>query len=79
MLMESLRSHHSELDLHNTGQEHSAAVGGPGPGQPSYCTLPIFHLARNPNDPVNGLGYTSNDGHLFECRNPVVMQQAFHV
>ncbi|KAH8989296.1 hypothetical protein EDB92DRAFT_2003843 [Lactarius akahatsu] len=60
------------------GPEHSAAAAG-GPGQPSYCTLPMFHPPRNPNDPVNGLGYTSNDGHLFECRNPVVMQQAFHV
>ncbi|KAH9046371.1 hypothetical protein EDB83DRAFT_2295029 [Lactarius deliciosus] len=61
-----------------TGPEHSAAAAG-GPGQPSYCTLPMFHPPRNPNDPVTGLGYTSNDGHLFECRNPVVMQQAFHV
>ena len=64
--------------LNYTGQEHSAAAAG-GPGQPSYCTLPMFHPPRNPNDPVNGLGYTSNDGHLFECRNPIVMQQAFHV
>jgi len=41
--------------------------------------LPIFHPPKNPNDAVNGLGYISNDGHLFECNNPVVMQQAFHV
>ncbi|KAH9056526.1 hypothetical protein EDB87DRAFT_1636600 [Lactarius vividus] len=66
------------LSWRRTGPEHSAAAAG-GPGQPSYCTLPMFHPPRNPNDPVNGLGYTSNDGHLFECRNPVVMQQAFHV
>jgi len=39
----------------------------------------MFHAPRNPNDQVNGLGYISNDGHLFECNNPVVMQQAFHV
>ena len=65
-------------ELNFTGQEHSAAAAS-GPGQPSYCTLPMFHPPRNPNDPVTGLGYTSNDGHLFECRNPVVMQQAFHV
>jgi len=41
--------------------------------------LPMFHPSRNPTDPVNGLGYISNDGHLFECNNPVLMQQAFHV
>ncbi|KAI9453843.1 hypothetical protein BJY52DRAFT_1418099 [Lactarius psammicola] len=69
----------AKCDAMCPGQEHSVAVCGSGPGQPSYCTLPMFHPARNPNDPVNGLGYTSNDGHLFECRNPVVMQQAFHV
>lgn len=68
----------AKCDAMCPGQEHSAPAAG-GPGQPSYCTLPMFHPPRNPNDPVNGLGYTSNDGHLFECRNPVVMQQAFHV
>ncbi|KAI9453845.1 hypothetical protein BJY52DRAFT_1225384 [Lactarius psammicola] len=66
------------LTWRRMGQEHSTAAAA-GSGQSSYCTLPMFHPPRNPNDPVNGLGYTSNDGHLFECRNPVVMQQAFHV
>ncbi|KAI0250874.1 hypothetical protein BJV78DRAFT_526274 [Lactifluus subvellereus] len=60
-----------------SGPEHSGTAAGTG--QPSYCILPMFHSARNPNDPVDGLGYISNDGHLFECNNPVVMQQAFHV
>ncbi|KAN0136209.1 hypothetical protein V8E53_006069 [Lactarius tabidus] len=69
----------AKCDAMCPGQEHHATAGSPGPGQPSYCTLPMFHPPRNPNDPVNGLGYASNDGHLFECRNPVVMQQAFHV
>ncbi|KAI9460706.1 hypothetical protein F5148DRAFT_1276740 [Russula earlei] len=59
------------------GPEHSGTPAGTG--QPSYCTLPMFHAPRNPNDPVNGFGYISNDGHLFGCNNPVVMQQAFHV
>jgi hypothetical protein len=72
------KTNFAKCDAMCPGQEHSAAAAG-GPGQPSYCTLPMFHPPRNPNDPVNGLGYTSNDGHLFECRNPVVMQQAFHV
>ena len=39
----------------------------------------MFHPPRNPNDAVNGLGYISDDGHLFECNNPAVMQQEFHV
>ncbi|KAI0302831.1 hypothetical protein B0F90DRAFT_1809754 [Multifurca ochricompacta] len=47
--------------------------------QPSYCKLPIFHPPQNPGDPVSGRGYISNDGHLFECKNPTMMQQAFHV
>ncbi|KAI1789535.1 hypothetical protein LXA43DRAFT_892776, partial [Ganoderma leucocontextum] len=48
--------------------------------QPSYCMLPILHR-RQPLDqvPANGLGYVSNDGHAFECRNPAVLRQAFHV
>lgn len=58
---------------YSVGPEHST-----GSGQPSYCTLPIFHPPRSLDDPVDGHGYISDDGHLFEC-NPVVMQQAFHV
>ncbi|KAH9963060.1 hypothetical protein BJV74DRAFT_880022 [Russula compacta] len=57
--------------------EHSAAADAPG--QPSYCTLPLFHQPRNIHEPVEGLSYISNDGHVFECRNPVALQQAFHV
>jgi hypothetical protein len=56
------------------GPEHSGADA-----QPSYCTLPMFHPDKGANDPVDGLGYISNDGHMFSCRNPVVLQQAFHV
>ncbi|KAI0302897.1 hypothetical protein B0F90DRAFT_1935607 [Multifurca ochricompacta] len=67
----------TKCDAMCSGPEHSATAGVPG--QPSYCTLPIFHPPRNLNDPVNGPGYISNDGHVFECRNPVVLQQAFHV
>jgi len=61
----------------STGSEHSATASGAG--QPSYCTLPMFHPPRNPNDHLDGRGYISNDGHLFDCKNPVVSQQAFHV
>ncbi|KAJ7763628.1 hypothetical protein DFH07DRAFT_1059276 [Mycena maculata] len=43
---------------------------------PSYCTLPLFHPRATQ---AAGLGYLSNDGHVFNCKNPSVMQQAFHV
>ncbi|KAJ7180916.1 hypothetical protein C8R46DRAFT_595271 [Mycena filopes] len=46
------------------------------PPHPSYCTLPLFHP---PAKVAGGLGYLSNDGHVFNCKNPSVMQQAFHV
>jgi hypothetical protein len=67
------------LDLHPsyTGPEHAATEAGSG--QPSYCTLPLFHPPKRLGDAINGLGYISNDGHLFSCRSPAVLQQAFHV
>ncbi|KAG2136644.1 hypothetical protein DEU56DRAFT_356200 [Suillus clintonianus] len=60
-----------------SGPEHTATTGNAA--QPSYCTLPLFHPPMDPNNAQVGLGYVSNDGHLFSCRNPVIMQQAFHV
>jgi len=39
----------------------------------------MFHVPNSPNSAPAGLGYVSNDGHHFSCKNPVVMQQAFHV
>ncbi|KAF8548217.1 hypothetical protein OG21DRAFT_1449416 [Imleria badia] len=59
------------------GPEHTAAGGGAA--IPSYCLLPLFHAPLNANTAPAGVGYISNDGHQFACRNPVVMQQAFHV
>ncbi|KAI0246219.1 hypothetical protein BJV78DRAFT_1286673 [Lactifluus subvellereus] len=67
----------TKCDAMCSGAEHSATAATPG--QPSYCTLPMFHPPMNLNDPVTGPGYISNDGHMFECRNPVALQQAFHV
>ncbi|KAG8215603.1 hypothetical protein J3R82DRAFT_7468 [Butyriboletus roseoflavus] len=58
------------------GPEHTAASGGAA--IPSYCVLPLFHAPLNPNV-APAMGYISQDGHQFACRNPVVMQQAFHV
>jgi hypothetical protein len=54
--------------------EHAATASNPA--HPSYCTLPIFHPSAKV---AGGLGYLSNDGHVFNCKNPSVMQQAFHV
>ncbi|KAF9443582.1 hypothetical protein P691DRAFT_778790 [Macrolepiota fuliginosa MF-IS2] len=59
-----------------SGPEHTATANQPA--QPSYCTLPIFHPPHRDNTRT-GLGYVSNDGHLFPCKNPMVLQQAFHV
>ncbi|KAH8979281.1 hypothetical protein EDB92DRAFT_1980226 [Lactarius akahatsu] len=60
-----------------SGPEHLATETAPG--QPSYCTLPMFHPPQSANDPVDGVGYVSHDGHKFSCENPGVVQQAFHV
>ncbi|KAI0250890.1 CHAT domain-containing protein [Lactifluus subvellereus] len=40
----------------------------------SYVSSP-----RSPGEPVNGSGYVSSDGHLFECRSPAAKKRAFHV
>ncbi|KAG1725515.1 hypothetical protein EDB19DRAFT_1643996 [Suillus lakei] len=67
----------AKCDSMCSGPEHTAAAGNAA--QPSYCTLPLFHPPMDPNAAQVGLGYVSNDGHLFSCRNPVIMQQAFHL
>ncbi|KAJ6534677.1 hypothetical protein DFH09DRAFT_932195, partial [Mycena vulgaris] len=54
--------------------EHAGTATNPP--HPSHCTLPLFHP---PATQAAGLGYLSNDGHVFNCKNPSVMQQAFHV
>lgn len=66
----------AKCDAMCSGSEHSTVAGS---GQPSYCTLPLFHPLRRVEGPVNGRGYISNDGHLFNCRSPTVTQQLFHV
>ncbi|KAF8267054.1 hypothetical protein EI94DRAFT_1830340 [Lactarius quietus] len=50
------------------GSEHAAKETAPG--QPSYCTLPMFHPPQSAADPEDCDGYVSNDGHKFSCRNP---------
>ena len=39
----------------------------------------MFHPLRDPSGGAPDVGYISNDGHQFTCRNPVMMQQAYHV
>jgi hypothetical protein len=39
----------------------------------------MFHQPHRTDQVPPGGGYVSNDGHLFTCRNPTVLQQAFHV
>jgi len=71
------QSNFAKCDAMCAGPEHSATASGPA--QPSYCTSPLFHAPQaQPNRSV-GLGHISSDGHTFSCRNPAVMQQAFHV
>ncbi|KAI9455502.1 hypothetical protein HD554DRAFT_2207426 [Boletus coccyginus] len=71
------RANFGKCDAMCGGPEHTAAGGGPA--IPSYCVLPLFHAPLKRNTAPAGVGYISNDGHQFACRNPVVMQPAFHV
>ncbi|KAJ6620549.1 hypothetical protein B0H10DRAFT_1945867 [Mycena sp. CBHHK59/15] len=61
------------------GPEHAEA----NPLSPSYCSLPIFHpTARAGQGAVQvagAQGYTSNDGHIYTCKNPAEMRPAYHV
>jgi hypothetical protein len=66
------------IEMQFKGPEHTAEVGGAN-AQPSRCTLALFHAPMDAANAPAGLGYVSNDGHHFSCRNPIVMQQAFHV
>ncbi|KAJ7210563.1 hypothetical protein GGX14DRAFT_451174 [Mycena pura] len=64
----------SKCDAMCPDTEH--AGNATNPPNPSYCALPLFHP---PATQAAGLGYLSNDGHLFNCKNPAVLQNAFHV
>ncbi|KAI0751604.1 hypothetical protein C8Q80DRAFT_1158354 [Daedaleopsis nitida] len=60
------------------GPEHNATAGVAA--QPSFCTLPMLHPRQTLDQrPPGGMGYISNDGHSFMCRNPALLKQAFHV
>ncbi|KAE9406917.1 hypothetical protein BT96DRAFT_954710 [Gymnopus androsaceus JB14] len=69
------RANFAKCDAMCSGPEHAATTTGPA--QPSYCILPLFHPPAAFNNA--GMGYISNDGHHFSCKNPVQLQQAYHV
>ncbi|KAI5998937.1 hypothetical protein F5J12DRAFT_724706, partial [Pisolithus orientalis] len=62
----------AKCDAMCSGSEHAGDVGNLP--QPSYCTLPMFHAPADTNAGAPVMGYISNDGHHFACRNPVVTQ-----
>ncbi|KAJ6612229.1 hypothetical protein B0H10DRAFT_2165565 [Mycena sp. CBHHK59/15] len=69
----------AKCDAMCPGPEHAEA----NPPSPSYCSLPIFHpTARAGQGAVQvagAQGYTSNDGHIYTCKNPAEMRPAYHV
>jgi len=65
----------AKCDSECAGEEHKARENTPA--KPSFCTLPMFHLAAAAAP--RGVGYVSTDGHVFDCRNPAVMKSAFHI
>jgi len=68
----------AKCDAMCPGPEHTVEGGGQN-AQPSRCTLPMFHPDMDTAKAPPGLGYVSTDGHHFECKNPILMQQSFHV
>ncbi|KAI6143615.1 hypothetical protein BKA82DRAFT_2416446 [Pisolithus tinctorius] len=67
----------AKCDAMCSGPEHAGDAGTLP--QPSYCTLAMFHQPSDPHGAAPAIGHVSNDGHHFTCRNPVVMQHAYHV
>jgi hypothetical protein len=66
------------LNIDLKGREHTVEVGG-AKVRPSHCTLPMFHPVMDAANIPAGIGYVSSDGHHFNCSNPVLIKQAFHV
>ncbi|KAF8261846.1 hypothetical protein EI94DRAFT_1705222 [Lactarius quietus] len=60
------------------GPEHTTESGG-AIAHSSGCTLPIFHTPLSTKSSPRGPGYVPNDGHHFTCKNPALLQPAFHV
>ncbi|KAF8341339.1 uncharacterized protein EI90DRAFT_2905822 [Cantharellus anzutake] len=58
------------------GDEHKATENIKA--QRSFCTLPMFHKPASTNA-RNTTGYTSRDGHSFDCQSPGLYHAAYHV
>lgn len=63
------------------GPEHAVKAGGTNGkhAHPSHCTLPMFHPPMDAEKAPPGLGYVSDDGHHFLCKNPIVMRPSYHI
>lgn len=61
-------------ELVHLGPEHADMASH------SFCTQNIFHapLALG-TVPDNALGYVSHDGHSYDCKDPALLHQSFHV
>jgi hypothetical protein len=68
----------STLNMNSQGPEHTMEGGGTN-AKPSPCTLAMFHPDMDNTKAPAGYGYVSNNGHHFLCKEPIVMQQAFHM
>lgn len=58
-----------------------ASCAGPehdGRDNKSWCTLPIFHLPQGQNSRLT-YGHVSHDGHRFDCPDPTLVYQTYHV
>ncbi|KAF8341346.1 uncharacterized protein EI90DRAFT_1724498 [Cantharellus anzutake] len=66
----------SKCDSECNGDEHKATENMKA--QRSFCTLPMFHKPASPSA-RNTTGYTSGDGHSFDCQNPGLHHAAYHV
>jgi len=68
----------AKCDALCSGREHTTEGSGAN-AKPSGCTLAIFHAPMSADGAPPGVGYVSCDGHHFTCKNPVLLQAAFHV
>jgi hypothetical protein len=58
------------------GEEHDAQIN-PG-AVDSYCTLKLFHAPAVQAE-LQGIGYISQDGHSYTCKNPALTQKSYHM
>ncbi|KAI0292593.1 hypothetical protein B0F90DRAFT_1645427, partial [Multifurca ochricompacta] len=68
----------AKCDALCAGPEHYVEEGGVN-AQPSRCTQALFHAPMDGANVPSGIGYVSNDGHHFTCKNPIFMQPVHHV